>query len=122
MAARPPKERPEVYVLRMFEHANELASLVETGKITPEKLGTDPLVQLATVKALELVGEQAWQLRRLDYDLGPDIDLAEIAGMRHRMVHHYEGIDWGVVYEATFEDVPALVRSLERILRERHLN
>lgn len=121
MAPMSPKERPETYVLRMYEHANDLASLVKSGKITPEKLGTDSLVQLATVKALELIGEQAWQLRKLAYDLGPDIDLAEIAGMRHRIAHHYEGIDWGVVYEATFEDVPRLVDSLERIMKELHL-
>lgn len=105
----------------MYEHATELASLGKSEKITPEKLGMDSLVQLATVKALELIGEQARQLRKLAYDLGPDIDLAEIAGMRHRMVHHYEGIDWGVVYEATFEDVPRLAEALEGIRGKCHL-
>ena len=41
--------------------------------------------------------------------------MATIAGMRHRMVHHYDGIDWSLVEEALFEDIPELVKRLSEL-------
>jgi uncharacterized protein with HEPN domain len=66
------------------------------------------------VKAIELIGEQAWELRKAGVDLGRAIPLAEIAGMRHRLVHHYEGVDWNVVEAIPRDDIPALVENLGR--------
>ena len=80
-----------------------------------ESLGRSVVHQLAATKALELVGEQAWLLDREGVDLGEGIDLATIAGMRHRMVYHYDGIDWSLVEEALFEDIPELVKRLSEL-------
>jgi uncharacterized protein with HEPN domain len=44
--------------------------------------------------------------------------LAEIAGMRHRLVHHYEGIDWNVVEAILRDDIPALVENLGRAMED----
>ena len=77
------------------------------------------MAQWAVTKALELIGEEAWLLSKEGYDLGPAIPLDEIGQMRHHLVHHYEGIDWGVAEEAAFEDVPELVQNLKPVLIER---
>lgn len=108
---------PEVYIRRMYLHASSLKELVDNGEVTPELLGTSRIVQMATVKALELVGENAWQLAKTGFSLGGGIDLASIASMRHRMVHEYEGVDWGVVHDAAFEEIPALVIALDHEMK-----
>ena len=69
--------------------------------------------QAAVTKMIELVGENAWQIRKLGYDLGEDVNLSAIAGMRHRMVHQYEGINWSYVEEVAFEDIPELLARFE---------
>ena len=50
--------------------------------------------------------------------LGESVHLPQIANMRHRMVHAYEGVDWSVVEEAAFEDVPQLMEAIEAVARE----
>ena len=71
------------------------------------------------MKAIELIGEQAWELRKAGIDLGGAVPLTEIAGMRHRLVHHYEGVDWNVVEAILMDDIPALVRNLGWAMEER---
>ena len=107
-----------IHIQRMYKYASTLVRLIESGEVSRELLGTSELVQAATVKYLELIGEEAWQLLKADVSLGEDVPLPQIANMRHRMVHAYEGVDWSIVEEAAFEDVPQLVKSLEGTIRE----
>jgi uncharacterized protein with HEPN domain len=62
------------------------------------------------------VGEAASQIPRsvqIDY---PQIAWAAIIGMRHRLVHGYEQVDYDIVWEAVEVDLPALIETLEMIL------
>ena len=102
----------------MYRYAKQLDTCVSIGRVTRESLGRSYFDQAAVTKMIELVGENAWQIRKLGYDLGADVDLTAIAGMRHRMVHHYEGINWSYVEEAVFEDIPLLVNQLEALAKE----
>lgn len=77
----------------LYKYASQLATLVASGRVTRERLGRSQMDQWAVVKALELIGEEAWQLSKLGCDLGPDIPLSDIGNMRHHLVHHYEGIN-----------------------------
>ena len=74
------------------------------------------------MKYLELIGEEAWQLTKAGIDLGPDVPLLQIANMRHRMVHAYEGVNWNVVEQAAFEDVPQLIPSIQAACQARSID
>lgn len=106
----------------MYKYAKTLNSLVENGELTRESLGRSQLVQAGAVKFLELIGEEAWQLTKAKIDLGPDVPLLQIANMRHRMVHAYEGVNWSVVEEAAFEDVPQLIANIEEACASRSIH
>lgn len=109
----------EEHAALLYKYARQLDELIATGQLTRERLGTSQVDQWAITKALELIGEEAWQLSKAGYDLGPDIPLTEIGLMRHRLVHHYEGVNWNIAEEAAFEDVPKLVKDLRPILEAR---
>ena len=109
----------EEHAARLYKYARQLDELISTGQLTRERLGVSQVDQWAITKALELIGEEAWLLAKADYDLGPDVPLAEIGLMRHRLVHHYDGINWNIAEEAAFEDVPKLVKILRPILETR---
>lgn len=113
---------PYEHLRLMYKYAKTLNSLIEDGELTRESLGRSQLIQAGTVKFLELIGEEAWQLTKADVDLGPDIPLLQIANMRHRMVHAYEGVNWSVVEEAAFEDVPQLIVSIQEICASRSIH
>ena len=100
----------------MHEYASQLCREVDAGEITGERLSSSLTAQWATVKAIELIGEQAWQLTKIGYDLGPAIMLEDVAGMRHRLVHDYEGVNWEIVKSVVLDDMPVLVKDLEAFM------
>ena len=41
-----------------------------------------------------------------------------ISGLRHRLVHDYEGTNWQMIVEVVFEDLPALLVQLEKLVNK----
>ena len=41
-----------------------------------------------------------------------------ISGLRHRLVHDYEGTNWQMIVEVEFEDIPALLVQLEKLVNK----
>lgn len=39
-----------------------------------------------------------------------------VAGLRHRLVHDYEGINWSIISEVVFEDMEPFVQAVIKIL------
>lgn len=109
----------EDWVRLMYKYAAQLDQEVRSGELLPERLGRSLSTQWAVVKAIELIGEEAWKLHKAGYDLGDTIRLDEIAGMRHHLVHHYDGIDWNIIEDVVSRDIPELVADLEEAMLQR---
>lgn len=41
-----------------------------------------------------------------------------ISRLRHRLVHDYEGTNWQMIVEVVFEDIPALLVQLEKLVNK----
>lgn len=41
-----------------------------------------------------------------------------VARLRHRLVHDYDGINWSIIVEVVFEDMPSFADAVKRILVE----
>ena len=41
-----------------------------------------------------------------------------IAGLRHRLVHDYDGINWNIISDVVFEELPILIEQLRLRLTE----
>lgn len=41
-----------------------------------------------------------------------------ISGLRHRLVHDYDGINWTIIVEVIFEDMEPFVSAVKQILDE----
>ena len=39
-----------------------------------------------------------------------------MAGLRHRLVHDYDGINWTIIVEVLFTDMEPFIQSVEGIL------
>ena len=83
---------------------------------TRADLDSDRQLVLALVKAIEIVGEAAFQSSEGVRDELPAVPWADIIGMRHRLVHAYYDINLDVLWQTLQHDLPLLVEALESYL------
>jgi uncharacterized protein with HEPN domain len=98
----------------MRDHAFETLQFVE-GK-TQADLQADRLLSLAVVRLLEIVGEAARRVPLEKRSVWPNIPWLDIVGLRNRLSHAYDLIDFDVVWLIIEDDLPPLIRELDAIL------
>ena len=83
---------------------------------TQEDIMNDETLSRALVRSLEIIGEAS---KRVNDDFKIkyiQIDWKEMAGMRDKLIHHYFGIDYDVVYRTVQKDIPELNHEIHRII------
>jgi uncharacterized protein with HEPN domain len=94
------------FLLKNYQH-RELQDLLE-----------DEVLQRACLRSLEVIGEATKNLSD-DFKAGhPKIEWRKIAGMRDRLIHHYFGVDWEVVWIVLLEKIPQLREETKRLIEE----
>jgi uncharacterized protein with HEPN domain len=106
--------RDEHLVLDMLIHARKARDF-NAGR-TWEKFAADEMLQFATQRVLQIVGEAAWKVSEEYRSAHPDIPWPQIAGLRHRLVHDYTRIDLALVWEIMQKHVEPLIAALEPLV------
>lgn len=83
------REDDVVRLRHMLEAAHEAVGFAQ-GRPRAD-LNSDRKLVLALVKAIEIIGEAAYQIPQTARDEAPDIPWEDIIGMRHRLVHALGG-------------------------------
>lgn len=66
---------------------------------------------------LEIIGEAASRVpaeQRLQH---PDIPWPEIVGLRNRLIHGYDSVDFEILWQIVSDDLPPLIAALEKSLK-----
>lgn len=105
-----------VRLRHMLEAAREAVELAKG--LNREDLARQRLVELALTKLVETVGEAASRIPKEVQARSPEIPWPQIVTMRHRLVHGYDTVDPDVLWGTVTEDLPSLIRLLERALGE----
>lgn len=79
---------------------------------TRADLDSDRQLVLSLVKAVEIIGEAAYQVSSETRDTLPEIPWEDIIGMRHRLVHAYFDINLNILWRTVQEDLPGLLDKL----------
>ena len=107
---------PMVRVRHMLDHAREAVEMVK-GK-TRADLDADRQLNLALVRLVEVIGEAAARIPDDFRARYPQVPWRQIVGMRHRMIHDYDVIDFDILWAVLRQDLPPLIEQLEAIVRE----
>jgi len=105
------RHAPVMYLQHMREYALKAVEFAE-GR-TREDVDEDEQFAFALRYAVGTVGEAASKVPRAVQRDHPQIPWQAIIGMRHRLVHDYERVDYEVVWDAVQNDLPVLLQLLE---------
>jgi uncharacterized protein with HEPN domain len=101
---------------QMLDHAVEATQLAK-GR-TRGDLDKDRVFALAMTRLLEILGEAASRVSEPSRNAQPGIPWSGIIGLRNRLIHGYDQVDFDVLWTIVDSDLPPLVSKLELILDE----
>lgn len=98
---------------RIVETGRQLFDLLADAQIDRQKVIDDYRIQWQVTTPLYNIGEQVYCLSAEFKSGHPEIPWSGVAGLRHRLVHDYEGIQWQVVASILFDELPGFLEQVE---------
>ena len=100
---------------KIRETTAKLLTFISDESITPERIFEEEPLQWAITTPLYNIGEHVSNLTDEFRDKNPDIPWVKIAGLRHRLVHHYEDTNWTVICSIIFHVLPQFLKDLDKL-------
>ena len=102
---------------RIVSTTRKLLDYLAAQGITKEDVLNQEPLRWTITTPLYNIGEQVYCLSRELKERYPAVPWSAIAGIRHRLVHDYEGINWSVLVEVIYDELPAFIETVGGILR-----
>jgi uncharacterized protein with HEPN domain len=83
---------------------------------TQAEFAADLLLQRTGERLIELIGEAASRLPEPLLQRHPEIPWDQIIGMRHRLIHGYDALDYDIVWEVIEKELEPLAQQVEATL------
>ncbi|MBQ7597423.1 MAG: DUF86 domain-containing protein [Clostridia bacterium] len=93
-----------------------LTAQIGEHQITKESLMTDEFSQWAVTTPLYNIGEQVYRISSDFKAAHPELPWAMVSGLRHRLVHDYEGINWSVIVEVVFDEMEPFISTVKTLI------
>jgi uncharacterized protein with HEPN domain len=103
-----------VRLRHMLDHALEAVDLAR-GRSRSD-LDTDRTLNLALVRLLEIIGEAARHVTPAGQAALADVPWPQIVGLRNRLIHAYDAVDFDILWDIIELDLPTLIGALRRAL------
>jgi uncharacterized protein with HEPN domain len=107
---------PKVTLRQVAEHAQHAQEICAQNTLAG--MLTDWQKRAAFERVMEILGEA---VKRLPPELTaryPAVDWRGIAGMRDRVSHGYDAIDYGLLWQSVEMRVPGLLATVEQMLKD----
>ena len=99
--------RDETRIAHMLQALERIER--ETCETSRDKLFFDDRLTRAIILDFIVLREAANNVTEGYCARHPEVPWTDIAGFRHKLVHDYSGIDFGILWDAMTKDVPALL-------------
>ncbi len=109
-----PQHEVDVRLRHMLDAAREAAQMAQ-GR-TRADLDADRPLNLSLVRLLEVVGEAASRVPTGDRTKYSGIPWPQIVGLRNRLIHGYDNVDFDILWQIVTQDLPPLIAELAKVL------
>ena len=107
-------KQPEEYLKHILNEVDYL--LIEAEKLDMGAFLKDETKMRAFARSLEIIGEAAKQVDEEYRKLHPDVDWKAMCGMRDRLIHHYFGVDYEIVWDVVMNEIPKLKEQVLKLV------
>ena len=101
---------------KILEKGRELQKYIADNAVTREDLISTVSLQWLVTTPLYNIGEHVYYLSGEFKNAHADIPWGMISGLRHRLVHDYEGTNWSIIADVVFDDLPDLLDRIEKLV------
>ena len=105
---------PLVRLKHMLDYARESVEMAK-GQMA-KNLDQDRKLVLSLTHLVELIGEAASQVPQEVRGQYPNVPWPKVVSLRNRLIHGYDVVDYGILWDTVTEDLPLLITELERII------
>lgn len=74
--------------------------------VTYDEFVSNPLLSKSIVRSFEIIGEACKNISTEFKFNNPEFDWRGFAGMRDKLIHHYWGVDYQLMWDAIQQEVP----------------
>jgi uncharacterized protein with HEPN domain len=107
---------PKQFLKHIHDECKYLLGVSEN--LSYDEFYTDETLKRAVVRSLEIIGEAANNIQRVDPEFATKnaaIPWKVMYAMRNRLSHGYEKVDNEMVWNTVCEDLPALQSQVEKV-------
>jgi uncharacterized protein with HEPN domain len=105
-------------IKKIIKTWSSLQNQIQEHGITKEILLKDEFSQWAVTTPLYNIGEQVYMLSSEFKKANSEIPWSVVSGLRHRLVHDYEGINWSIIVEVVFDEMDDFVASIKEFVKD----
>ena len=103
-------------IQKIYENAERLQNYIKEHGITRDDLLNDYAIQWLVTTPLYNIGEHVYHISDEYKTSHPTIQWFMFAGLRHRLVHDYDGTNWSIIADVIFEELPILINQIKELL------
>jgi len=107
------KKDPRVYLAQILERVEWILNFTADGE---RAFQSNPLVQDAVIRNLEVIGEAAKRVPGEYREAHPSIPWKGLASLRDVLIHQYEGVNVEEVWRIVEKELPTLRQTIAAVL------
>jgi len=114
------KRREIDYLKDIIECINKIEEYIDN--ILYSDFLNDTKTQDAVIRNIEIIGEAAKNISSRIKEKYCDIDWGKMARSRDRLIHHYKGVNYDIVWSIIKDELPTLLKNIQVIVQTEENN